>query len=164
MSLILLSILVFVLERGWKAYFSKNHHNYFTRNLNKHLKVFTLVADVLFVCGLSLYYIISSLEPVLLYFLLNFEEIPMILNSDSLRDILDTFIVAEASTSNFSLVSVVLLAYFSMMLVPTLLVATCFIIQSPEIARRVVHKSGIEKLPEILPRTKLFLKLCHLRN
>ena len=164
MSLILLSIFIFVLEHVWKSYFSKNHHNFFTKKLSKHLKVFTIIADVFFVCGLGLHHIVSSLEPVLLYFLVNFEEIPMILSSDSLRDILDTFFIAEVSTSNFSLVSVVLLAYCSMMLVPALLAVTCFIIYSLETSRRVVHKSGIEKLPEILPRTKLFLKLCQLRN
>lgn len=164
MSLILLSILIFVLERVWKSYFSKNHHEFFTKNLSKHLKVFTIIADVCFICGLAIHYLISSLEPVLLYFLVSFEEIPLILSSDSLRDILNTFFIAEASTSNFSLVSVVLLAYCSLMLIPALLAVTYFIIYSLKTSSRVVHKSGIEKLPEILPRTKLFLKLRHLRN
>lgn len=164
MSLILLSILFFALERIGKFYFSQKHYTFFTKKLSKSLKIFTIIADVFFVCGIGLHYLITSLEPVLLYFLVNFEEMPFILSTDTLRDILDTFFIAKVSTSQFSAVSVILLAYCSMMLVPVLLAVSCFILYSFETSSRVVHKSGIEILPEILPRTKLFLKLCQLRN
>jgi hypothetical protein len=164
MSLILLSILIFLLGRIWKNYFSKNHHEFLSKMVLKHLKIFTIIADVLFALGIGFQYLISSLEPLLLYFLSNFKEIPTILNPDSISEVLDTFVIAKTSTSNFSLVSVILLAYCSMMLVPILLAVTYLIIAALKTTRRVAIESGFEKLPEILPRTKLFLRLCQLRN
>ncbi len=165
MSLVFLAISIFLLDRIRQTAFSKGKRQFLSKQTTDKLKWFTIIADLLLFSALCVKYILSSVEPFLLYFVINTEDI---LTSDALtlaRGALQFISTLETPPLEFAFITFILLAYFAAMIAPGVLIVCSYC--SEELSQtpyRDILQSGVEKPPEIYPKEKLYLKLCHLRN
>ena len=165
MSLFLLSILVFLLEHVFSKKFSPKLRNFLSKQLYEKLKFFTFAADLLLFIALGIRYVLSSVEPLLIFMSMNGKEILSADNVNMAIEFIDSYVPLEFTPVDLALVTVVILTYFSFMIASGVLVVYHFFLVSVQaLLYRDTGQSGVEKPPEIIPRGKLFLKLCHLRN
>ena len=165
MSLILLTILFFLLENVFHVFLQKKSNKIFFNKVYDKLKKFTLFADVLFLCALSAKILLSRFEPLLVYLLVNAEELITVDGAKAFIKALGSHIIIDPMPVDLSVILVVFLAYFGGAIVPGVLYAFSVPIESPLFSsHRDIHKSGIEKYPEIHSGEKLFIKLSHLLN
>ena len=165
MSLIFLTILFFLLENVFQGFLLKKSNKILLNKMYDKLKKFTLLADVLLLCALSVKILLSRFEPLLLYLLVNAEELVTVDGVKALIRTMGSCIVMDPVPIDLSIILVVFLVYFGGAIVPGVLYAFSVPIESPLFSsHRDINKSGIEKYPEIHSGEKLFIKLSHLLN
>lgn len=165
MSLFLLTILFFLLENVFQDFLPRKSNKFLLKKMYNKLKRFTLFADILLLCALSAKFILSRIEPILVYLFVNVEELVSVEGVKTLIKTLGSQMIIDPVPIDLSIILVIFLTYFGGSVVPGVLCAFSTLIDSPPFSsHRDIHKSGIEKYPEIHSGEKLFIKLSHLLN
>lgn len=165
MSLILMTILFFLNENISQVIFPGKRKKILTKKLYGKLKIFVLIADVLLMAVLGLRFLLSRIEPLLIYLVVNLDELSSAEGVRAIIDSIQSYLTFEITPVDISFVLVVFLAYFGGAVAPGVLCAFSPAVESPQSSpHRSNGQSGIVSYPEIFKRGKLFLKLCHLLN
>jgi hypothetical protein len=165
MSLILLSILLFMVEDVFQVISPEKHSKILKKKLYTKLKIFILIADVLLMSVLGVKFLLSRIEPLLIYLLVNLDNISSAEGIKVAIDSIQSCLTFDIMPIDVSFILVVLFAYFGVAIAPGVLFAISLVVDSPVSSpHRDNGKSGIVRYPEIPLRGKLFLKLCHLLN
>ena len=165
MSLILMTILFFLNENIFKKLWPEKRKKILTKKLYEKLKIFVLIADVLLLAVLGLKFLLSRIEPLLIYLIVNLDELSSAEGVKAIIDSIQSYLTFEITPVDLSFVLVVFLAYFGGAVAPGVLCVFSLAVGSPESSpHRNNGRSGIVTYPEIFKKGKLFLKLCHLLN
>lgn len=165
MSLILLSILLFLVKNVFQVISPEKQNKIINKKLYEKMKIFMLIADALLLSALGMKFLLSRIEPLLIYILVNFDNL---LSAEGIKAVIDSIhscLAIDLMPIDISFILVVLLAYFGVAIAPGVLYAISLDVVSPVSSlHRDNGLSGTVRYSEIPPKGKLFLKLCHLLN
>lgn len=165
MSLILMSVMIFFIENIFHSYLHERRRIVLSKRTREKIRIFALIADLLLITALGVRFFLSRVEPLIVLFLVNAEEITSIEEARAVIESLRSHLSVMITPIDLAFVLVVFLAYFGAVIAPGILCAYIVFIQSPiSSPHRDTGSSGSEKHPEIFRGGKLFLKLCHLLN
>lgn len=165
MSLILMSVMIFFIENIFHSFLPERRRIALPKRTREKIRIFALIADFLLLAALGVRFFLSRVEPLIILFLVNVEEITSIEEVRAVFESLRSSLSVMITPMDLSFVLVVFLAYFGAVIAPGILCAYIVFIQSPiPSLYRDTESSGSDKRPEIFRGGKLFLKLCHLLN